>query len=67
MTKYQYKIGRSMPPPVDLLDSSDACSLTILLANLFKANCECYEYETKRLIYKQKKPEKRLKINSKKI
>lgn len=54
MAKFRYKIGRSMPPPVELLDASMAREYTIALGHLFHANCKCYDCATKRLIYEFK-------------
>lgn len=55
MAKFRYKIGRSMTPPVELKDSSEARELTIILSKWFHAHIKCVNCENDRVIYEQKK------------
>lgn len=51
MTKFRYKIGRSMPPPVELKDASEARQLTIKLGQIFHAHIQCYNCSNNKKIY----------------
>lgn len=55
MTKYRYKIGRSMSPIIELLDDSEAREHTIRLGKWFNVNCKCYAIDENRKIYEYKK------------